>query len=67
MGFKLKFNKQALDAFAKNLERASWGAAAVGPALAAYFSQGAAIIIGGALWLVLQIVALYLKFIEWED
>jgi hypothetical protein len=60
---ELRFNKEAWDAFAKELRRASWGAAALAAALGIQASSGVAAVAGGVAWAVLQVLALVVQSI----
>lgn len=54
----LRFKKDAWDAFAKELRRASWGAAAIAGAIGLRTSSGVAAALGALAWAALQILAI---------
>jgi hypothetical protein len=59
----LHFNKVAWDAFAKELRRASWGAAVVMAGLGLKTSSAIAGLLGGIAWAVLQALAIVVQSI----
>jgi hypothetical protein len=61
---KFHFNKDAWDAFAKELLRASWGAATIAGAIGLHASSGIAAALGAVAWAVLQILAVVLQSID---
>jgi len=58
------FNKDAWDAFAKELRRASWGGGAIAAAIGLQASSGAAAALGCATWTALQIAAIVVESIK---
>jgi len=60
---KLRFNKEAWDAFAKELRRASWGVAAFAAALGIHAASGLTALLGCFAWAVLQVLALVVQSI----
>lgn len=63
---KLYFNKSAMEALAKEIRRASWGAAIAASAVGYHQSSGIALLLGGGAWLVLQAIAFILESIKDE-
>ena len=60
---KLSFNKEAWDAFTKELRRASWGVATIAAVLGIHAGSGVAAVLGGAAWALLQVLALVVQSI----
>ena len=52
------FNRDAWDAFAKELRRASWGAAAIGAGIGLQAPSGLTALLGCIAWLGLQLFAI---------
>lgn len=63
---KFYFNKNALEALAKEFRRASWGTAAVSAAVGYQVSSGIALLFGSGAWTTLQILAFILESIRNE-
>lgn len=63
---KFYFNLKALEALAKELRRASWGAAAVAGSVGYSSTSGVAILLGASAWMVLQGFAFVLESIRNE-
>ena len=57
------FNKDAWDAFAKELRRASWGVAAFGAGVGLQAGSGITALLGCSLWAALQILAVVVQSI----
>ena len=61
---RLHFNRDAWDAFAKELRRASWGAAVIAAGIGLQAGSGIAAVAGGVAWAVLQILAVVIQSIS---
>lgn len=61
------FNKQALESLARELRRASWAIAVSGVVSAFVVDTFRAAVVGGIIWLVMQIVAVVLESVRYED
>lgn len=61
MKLKLYFNKKAWETAAKQMRLASWGVSGFFAAGGYHQAEGVLIIVGGVLWLVLQICATLLE------
>ncbi len=64
MGLRFFFNPKSLEAFAKELRRASWGVALASSAGGIKLSNAWVLLTGCAGWLVLQIAAIALESIH---
>lgn len=64
---KLVFSERALTTLAKELRRASWGAALVFSGAGIKMNLGLGYVLGAAAWLCLQIVAFVLDSITGDD
>lgn len=61
------FNKASLDRLASELRRASWAIAISGGASAFVVDAFWAAVIGGIVWLAMQVVAVILESIRYEE
>jgi hypothetical protein len=66
MMLKLYFNKKALETVAKEIRRASWGAAAASAAVGYQSTSGIATLLGAGSWIILQVFAFVLESIRNE-
>lgn len=61
---KLYFNKKAMETLARELRRASWGAAVAASAIGYQTNSGLSLLLGGGSWLALQVMAFVLESIK---
>lgn len=64
---KMYFNKQALERLANELRRASWAVAVGGVAGVFLVDEAWAAAAGGIAWLVMQVMAVILESVKYED
>jgi hypothetical protein len=61
---KFYFNPKAMEALAKELRRASWGAAVASAAIGYHVGDGLSALYGASAWIVLQVFAFVLESLK---
>lgn len=64
---KLRYSQKAVAALARELRRASWGAALIFSSAGIKLNLGLGYVLGAASWLALQVAAFLLDSIEGDD